>query len=195
MIRSEKFIRLNRFSKGLYFSLVSFFSVILFCAGCINIPNLISFWNAYDESMTSHFTLRASAVCANTSWVPCIDTNCTGTADGYREFVTKDRIAFDVDSDLAFVLKNNCELPPGFGVFTLASMGFLFTAMYVFMYFQNVKAKEMNTRPTSSHYSIQIMVSYEPDLVPSIAFVHHNLLWFILNIFKCCVLFRIPHRK
>ena len=158
--RSEKSIQLNRFSKGLYFSLIFFFSVILFLAGCINIPNMISFWNAHDESMTSHFTLRASAICTNTSWVPCTDKNCTSTVDGYRGFVSKDRIAFDVGSDMAFLLRNNCELPPRFGVFTLSSMGFLFTAMYVFMYFQNIKAKEMNSRPTSSHYSIQIMVSF-----------------------------------
>ena len=120
---------------------------------------MISFWNAYDElnSNTTHYTLRTSAICSNTSWAPCP----TCLQDVYKEYVSADRIAFANDNDdlLPFILKNNCDLPPGFGVFTSISIGFVFLAMYIFMYFQSIKASEMNSDPTSSGYSIQITVS------------------------------------
>ena len=119
---------------------------------------MVSFWNAYDElnSNTTHYTLRSSVICSNTSWEPCP----TCRQDVYNQFVSADRFAFAVENeDLSFILKNNCELPPGFGVITLLSMGFVFVFMYIFMYFQSVAANKMNSRPTTSGYSIQIMVS------------------------------------
>ena len=125
---------------------------------------MVSFWNANDWSNdnTTDYTLRSSAICTNTSWVPC--PGCLENNTRYKDFVTNDRIAFSVDSDieLTFILKNNCELPSGFGLVTLISLGFIFITMYLFMYFQSVQANKLDvSQETSTDYSIEIKVRSE----------------------------------
>jgi hypothetical protein len=150
---------------GMYFDMVRFFGIVALIAGFMSTPSILFFMNDYssdDREGIQNSLNVGSAICTNTTWVPC--PNCT--MDVFDSWPTKTdkppRIANATvgDSGLFFIRKNNCELNSTFSIMNLATIFFFAFATLVFMFLQRkMRARLDEGEQTSSDYSIQVKVS------------------------------------
>jgi hypothetical protein len=91
---------------GLYFSTLRAITVLTFCAGLLNIPNLIYFSSeSYSSGQDGVIPLlQGSAICTDTRWVPC--PNCTSGDFEATRFAYGTN---DAGLNVTFVLRNTCE--------------------------------------------------------------------------------------
>lgn len=106
---------------GLYFSTLRAIIVIMLCAGLMNLPNFFYFYssdyNAGEEQYNiTDLMLLGSAICLDTSWVPCLDCNNTEyKGDFARDRVVEGQLLVSlsntsaVGTTMPFVLRNNCN--------------------------------------------------------------------------------------
>lgn len=147
---------------GMYFDMVRFFGIVALIAGFMSTPSILFFMNDYssdDREGIQNSLNVGSAICTNTTWVPC--PNCT--MDVFDSWPTKTdkppRIANATvgDSGLFFIRKNNCELNSTFSIMNLATIFFFAFATLVFMFLQRkMRARLDEGEQTSSDYSIQV---------------------------------------
>ena len=88
---------------GLYFSTLRALAVLTLLAGLLNIPNFMYFvsdeYSAGQPGVPD--LLRGSAICTETSWVPCSDCKPGDFEDR--------RLAVNNETNTVFALKNNCD--------------------------------------------------------------------------------------
>lgn len=103
---------------GLYFSTLRAIGIITFVGGLMSTYNMSYF--ASDAYMPTEFRdqidsvlLQGSAICTDTSWVPCPTCNCS-PVDTPTEFgfLPADRCAVDSTGNLTYALRNNCDATP-----------------------------------------------------------------------------------
>mmetsp|Transcript_1802 Transcript_1802/g.3646 ORF Transcript_1802/g.3646 Transcript_1802/m.3646 type:complete len:736 (-) Transcript_1802:1158-3365(-) len=89
---------------GIYFTTLRFLAGIFLLASLLSIPNIVYYSGPdySDRQPDVPFHLKGSAICTDTSWVPCVDCK-------WSDF-PQNRIANTTTTDsLVFVLKNNCD--------------------------------------------------------------------------------------
>lgn len=94
---------------GMYFSTLRAITVMTFIAGLLNLPNMLYFAssdynvaNSQKDNVNSWF-VQGSAICVDTSWVPC--PNCNGTDLPDSRLLQ----ATNGIEQMTFALKNNCD--------------------------------------------------------------------------------------
>ncbi len=93
---------------GMYFSTLRALTVMTLIAGLLNLPNILYFVSddynvamSQKENVNSWF-VQGSAICVDTTWVPCPD--CNGTLSDSRVLRATNGI-----EEITFALKNNCD--------------------------------------------------------------------------------------
>lgn len=122
---------------GLYFSTLRAIAFITFIAGLVSVYNIVYF--ASSEYQPPEFTHnismleRGSAICTHTTWVPCVDCNCSeALQDPSFGMFPADRCATDAKyPELTFVLHNECDGTP----WQLAACSFAAMVLTVFSTF------------------------------------------------------------
>lgn len=93
---------------GLYFTTMQAMGIVTFVAGLLSIPNIIYYssdtYSDNQDGVSAH--LKGSAICTDTTWVPC------GTCS-FGDFADR-RIGLGTslenpEDETIFVLRNNCE--------------------------------------------------------------------------------------
>ena len=94
---------------GLYFTTLRFMTAIMFLAGCLSLPNILYYsgpeYSQDQENVPLH--LKGSAICTDTSWVPCLD--CQWEDFPQHRIANVVTSSDGTPSSLLFVLKNNCD--------------------------------------------------------------------------------------
>jgi|AntRauTorckE5430_2_1112549.scaffolds.fasta_scaffold02356_2 hypothetical protein len=152
---------------GMYFDMVRFFGIVALIAGCMSIPSIMFFSTDYSpndgkEGIANPLNM-GSAICTNTSWVPC--PNCT--MDIFDSWPTNSNSPMRVtngtapneDREVFFILKNGCDLDSTFSIMNLATIFFLAIATFLFIYLQRrMRAILDEGEQTTSDYSIRVKV-------------------------------------
>jgi len=149
---------------GLYFSTLRAITFITFVAGLVSVYNIVYF--ASSEYQPPEFTHnismleRGSAICTHTTWVPCVDCNCSAALqDPTFGMFPADRCAKDANyPELTFVLHNECDGTP----WQLAACSFAAMVLTVFSTFLlsiYLKRQEVQfdvDEQTAQDYSVKI---------------------------------------
>jgi len=149
---------------GMYFEMVRFFGIVAIIAGFMSTPSIMFFINDYSSNGREGIENSGSAICTDTTWVPC--PNCTMNV--FDTWPTKTDNPSRVmnftstvdDSPVFFIRKNNCELNSTFSIMNLATIFFFALATLVFIFLQmKLRAHLDEGEQTTSDYSILIKVS------------------------------------
>jgi len=149
---------------GMYFDMVRFFGIVALIAGFLSTYSIVFFTNDYSpngrEAIVNPMN-TGSAICTNTSWVPC--PNCT--MDVFDAWPTsKDSsirvvngTAPDNVQEVFFILKNGCDLDSALSIMNLATIFFVAIATFVFIYLQRRMRSFLDEgEQTTSDYSIRV---------------------------------------
>lgn len=153
---------------GLYFSNLRALIFISLICGFMSLYNIMYFASDdYDDSYNPDnvslqgISMRGSAVCASTDWVPCPDCKCETEWEGrYDDALPLERCSkvVGLDYNLTFALKNNCDgtrwqlAASNFG--TVVFMAIASLLLGWFMRKEEIKFDE--DEQTAQDYSIQI---------------------------------------
>jgi hypothetical protein len=155
---------------GLYFATLRAIAFITLVAGLISIYNMNYF--ASEEYMPKEFRdqiesflVQGSAICTDTSWVPCPTCNCS-VGDAADEFgvLPADRCAVDSTGNLTFALRNNCDGTP----WQLAAVNYatviwmLISTVLLGIYLQRQEVAFDEDEQTAQDYSV-IVTNPPPD--------------------------------
>ena len=152
---------------GLYFTTLRALGILTFFAGLLSLPNILYFASDdYSEGQDGVRTVvRGSAICSNTSWVPC--TTCT-----LNDF-PEGRVGVGVNQETGetaiFAVRNFCDgatIEQGF--INLAVLGLIILGLVI----MNVRAKRMEIHfdedeQTAQDYTVEIKNppadAYDPE--------------------------------
>lgn len=142
---------------GVYFFTLKSLAIIMFLAGIINAPTLMYYSsNAYSNAHDSmHLrSLRTSAICTDSTWVPCP----TCTKEQWDAFPsTFDRYAETTDGH-SFLLRNNCNIDSLVAIVSYVSLLFVCVSVYVLQ--KITKRREVyfdGTAQTTSDYAVEVI--------------------------------------
>ncbi|CAJ1969146.1 unnamed protein product [Cylindrotheca closterium] len=125
---------------GLYFSILRYVSILTLICGLISIGNIRFFDSDYylPESYRSHLpiSLRGSATCTKTSWVPCTNCECVPegirlTAEELRNSPYLPAARCKVENNVTHALRNECgEIPLRVGLTHLTTVVVFLVALF-----------------------------------------------------------------
>ena len=121
-------------------------------------------WHDKDETTPENFSkaLQGTAVCFNTSWVPCPDCDCTDASRWGNVDKTDYPRCIDGTNDegdpLTFVLKNNCGVPDqSVAIVNYTTLVlFLLVIVLIGFYLKKQEVKFDEDEQTAQDYSILI---------------------------------------
>jgi len=143
---------------GLYFWGLRMFAVIMFLAGCLNVPTMSYFAStAYDpgddNGQEREFIFKTSAICTATTWVAC--PSCTSSNEGLYSL---ERTAQSQDGQLQFLLQNDCNVGYHVGLMSCITLVFVFVCSIGVMRRMMQKAREFDdAAQTSTDYSLEVL--------------------------------------
>jgi hypothetical protein len=153
---------------GLYFSTLRAVCILTFLAGVLNTQNFIYFSQHYNldaEATLPTPLLIGSAICTDTTWVPCPDcvnyTNNTEAFDPQRIGVgVRVRNLLDPSNNetLYFAVRNNCDGPTvEQGMVNYATLLFLIVGTFILgVYLRKMAVAFDEDEQTAQDYSIVI---------------------------------------
>jgi len=151
---------------GMYFDMIRFFAVVALIAGFMSIPSILFYmsedYSADGKKGIGNTLNRGSAICTNAYWQPC--PTCaesdfeTWPSTAYGRVITG---TSPKQTNVTFVMTNNCEVNDTFAIMNLATMLFFTVATFVFLYLQRrMRARLDEGEQTTADYSIRIRVSF-----------------------------------
>lgn len=141
---------------AIYFWTVRMLAIIMFIAGCINIPTMIFFssteYSEQGQSNVSSFGVVGSAICTEQVWKACP----TCTRDDWNDFPTAyDRFASS--GSLTFILRNECRIRLSEGIVALVSLLFMCISIYIMGRVSRWREVKYDERlQTTSDYSLEV---------------------------------------
>ena len=128
---------------GMYFYTLRTLALTMLVAGLICIPNLIYFasdsYNSENDGLTL-WSLRASAICTDTTWVPC--PTCKKT--DWDHFPRTYHRYAETESGLRFLQVNNCHIGPWVGMVAYTALVFVCCSVYAITKYAYKKEKEFD---------------------------------------------------
>jgi len=153
---------------GLYFTTLRALCILTFLGGVVSIPNILYFaGDDYSDGQSGldNVVLQGSAICTDTTWVPC--ESCEG--NGYPDSRIATGINVDTGDNATFALRNNCDgatLEQSYinlGVIALISAG-LFVMNFTI---RRVEVQFDEDEQTAQDYSVAItnppLDAYDPE--------------------------------
>lgn len=145
---------------GLYFTTLRAVAILTLLAGVLNIPNLVYFasesYRGADNNGLSGL-LQASAICTDTSWVPCPDCSL-GDFTETRAVVAINR---ETNQEMILTLRNNCEIKLFNGLINYATVFFLILSMVWLKYHVKLHIRHIDEdEQTATDYSIVIPIDH-----------------------------------
>jgi len=152
---------------GAYFSTLRVIGIIIFIAGCINIPNIYYYqsqeYNQNGQSLSGiPITLQGSTICTDREWVAC--TDCMASEWDFRD-QEQARYATGTDGT-TYVLRTLClGAQMSQGMFNWATLMFLIVSFLLLdMYQRRREVLFDEDKVTSTDYSI-VVTNPPPDAV------------------------------
>eukprot|EP00548_Thalassiothrix_antarctica_P005206 CAMPEP_0194140552 /NCGR_PEP_ID=MMETSP0152-20130528/10088_1 /TAXON_ID=1049557 /ORGANISM="Thalassiothrix antarctica, Strain L6-D1" /LENGTH=957 /DNA_ID=CAMNT_0038838841 /DNA_START=36 /DNA_END=2912 /DNA_ORIENTATION=+ len=155
---------------GIYFWTLRITVVICLIAGCISIPNIMYFhseeydgnagnYDGTDHSWLFNFAVSYSAVCTDTTWVPCVDC---GENVSYWDSFTGGLFRYATTSavnseGLFFVKRNNCSVGYKQGLYAFSTLVFVVLSIIIMNLVSRRREVQLDeSQQTTSDYSVQV---------------------------------------
>jgi hypothetical protein len=124
---------------GLYFATLRAFTVLMFLAGCLNLPNFIFFaGREYSDGQKGiSWFLKGSAACNAHEWVPCVENCLINSPLVQAEKYRTHTVMNENSEEITFILKNSCDGALfrvgmiNFGTVLLILLGMIFLSLYL----------------------------------------------------------------
>lgn len=152
---------------GLYFSILRYVSLLTLICGLISIGNMQFFDSDHYLPESYRFnlplSLRGSATCPKTSWVPCATCECVSegirmTAEELKASPYLPMGRCKIESNVTYALRNECgEIPLRVGLTHLATVIVFLVALFSLGKFIAHETKYFDEdEQTAQDYSIRI---------------------------------------
>uniref|UniRef100_A0A7S2YHU2 CSC1/OSCA1-like cytosolic domain-containing protein n=1 Tax=Entomoneis paludosa TaxID=265537 RepID=A0A7S2YHU2_9STRA len=146
---------------GLYFSTLRAITIMTFLAGILNIPNFMYFSSdEYNENPLEDVSKRllgGSAICTDTTWIPC--PSCNENDKHFGDGRIGVGINLSTGEETTFARRNNCDgTTIQTGMVSLATFFFLILGMFVtYLWLQKMTVAFDEDEQTAQDYSVVVL--------------------------------------